>query len=67
MKKMYICSLNFSWEILWEPRIHDNENQISKVLKVIYNEFKNSLERDSEKTSSNLTILTESIWWGTKG
>jgi len=29
--------------------IQDNEKQISKVLKVSYNEFKNSLERDPEK------------------
>jgi len=43
-----------------------NENQISKVLRVIYNEFKNSLEHDLGKTSSNLTIPTKSNWWGRK-
>ena len=36
------------------------KKKISKVPRVIYNEFKNSLERDLGKTSSNLTISTKS-------
>ena len=42
------------------PKIQDNEKQISKVHRVTYNEFKISLERDSGKTSLNLTIPNKS-------
>jgi len=39
-----------------------NKNQeFSKVLRVTYNEFKNSLERDMGKTTSNLTIPPNQI------
>jgi len=44
----------------------NNEKQISKVLRITYNELKNSLECDPGKASSNLTIPTKSNWWGTK-
>jgi len=31
------------------PKIKENEKQLSKVLKITYNEFENALECDSEK------------------
>jgi len=37
-----------------------NEKQISKVPKDTYNEFKNSIEHDPGKASSNFTIPTKS-------
>jgi len=55
-------------EKLYEnPNIEENEKQLSKVSKVTYNEFENTLERDPGEASSNLTISTKSNWWGTKG
>jgi len=35
------------------------KTKISKIPRVIYNEFKNVLERDAGKASSNLTIPTK--------
>jgi len=31
------------------PEVEENEKQLSKIPKVIYNEFENALERDPEK------------------
>jgi len=56
----------YTFNFSWEPRIQHKEKQISKVPRVIYNEFKNLLERDPGKTLSNLTIPTKLNWWGTK-
>jgi len=48
-------------EKLYEnPNIEENEKQLSKVSKVTYNEFENTLERDPGEASSNLTISTKS-------
>jgi len=49
-----------------ELRIQDNEKQFSKIPKVTYNEFKNSLERDPGRAFSDFTIPTKWNWWGTK-
>jgi len=47
MKKMHLSS---KIEKLHEnPNIEENEKQLSKVPKVTYNEFENTLERDPGK------------------
>jgi len=49
------------------PRIEENEKKLSKVPRVTYNEFENSLEHDLwfGDISSNLAIPTKSNWWCT--
>jgi len=44
------ASTSFKIKKLQEnPKIEENEKQLSKVPKVTYNEFENALERDPEK------------------
>jgi len=49
MKKVH---LSYKLEKLYEnPKIEENEKQLSKVPKVIYNEFENDLERNAGKVT----------------
>jgi len=44
--------MSYKLEKLYEnPKIEENEKQLSKVPKVIYNEFGNALARDPEKVT----------------
>jgi len=44
--------MSYKLEKLYKnPKIEENEQQLSKVLKAIYNEFENDLERDPGKVT----------------
>jgi len=46
------ASMSYKLEKLYEnPKIEENKNQLSKVPKLIYNEFENDLELDPQKVT----------------